>query len=70
MKINHELNQYDYAEGTDFEGLIPAVIETKGVESIGGSENSVKSFGKEAKGSDALEVIDVEAFYDSEDEGA
>lgn len=70
MNINHELNQYDYAEGTEFEGLIPAVIEVEGVESIGGSENSVKSFGKDAKGSDALEVIDVEAFYDSEDENA
>lgn len=70
MNINHELNQYDYTESTEFDGLIPAVIEAEGVESIGGNENSVKSFGKEAKGSDALEVIDVEAFYDSEDEGA
>ena len=68
--INHELNQYDYSEGIEFIGLMPEVMKADGVETIGGSEKSVKHFGFEAKGMDALEVIDIEAFYGSEEGGS
>lgn len=63
-KINHELDQYNYAEGIEFNGLMPEVMNTDGVETIGASEENVKHFGFNAKGSDALEVIDIEAFYE------
>lgn len=69
MDINHELNQYDYSEGIEFVGLMPEVMKADGVETIGGSEKSVKHLGFEAKGMDALEVIDIEAFYNSEEGG-
>lgn len=63
-KINHELNQYDYSEGIEFQGLMPELMNVEGIETIGGSEKSVKNFGFNAKGSDALEVVDIEALYD------
>ena len=62
--VNHELNQYDYVEGIEFNGLMPKIMETEGIETIGGSEKFVKHMGFEAKGSDQLEVIDIEALYD------
>lgn len=70
MEINHELNQYDYSEGIEFTGLMPKVMEADGVETVGASEKSVKHLGFEAKGMDALEVIDIEAFYGSEEGGS
>lgn len=64
MEINHELNRYDYVEGIEFNGLMPEVMNAEGIETIGGSENSVKFFGANAKGNDQLEVIDVQALYE------
>lgn len=63
-KINHDLNQYDQVEGIEFTGLIPQVMEAEGIETIGGSETSVKHMGFEARGNDQLEVVDIEALYD------
>ena len=60
----HKLNEYDYIEQADFDGLIPEVMNVDGVETTGVSEQTVKYFGVEAKGMDSLEVIDVEAFYE------
>ena len=65
-KTNHELNQYDYAEGIEFIGLIPQVMEAEGIETTGTSDTNVKFFGFEAKGSDSLEVIDIEALQEDE----
>lgn len=61
MNINHELNQYDYIEGIEFNGLMTETMNIEGIETIGGSETSVKHFGYDAKGNDALEVIDIDA---------
>lgn len=63
-KINHDLNQYDQVEGIEFNGLMPQLMESDGIETIGASENSVKHMGFEAKGNDQLEVIDIEALYE------
>lgn len=68
-KINHELNQYDYSEGIEFKGLMPELMNVEGIETIGRSDDSVKLFGFDAKGSDALEVVDIDAIMkDSETE--
>ena len=67
-KINHELNQYDYAEGIEFKGLMPEVMNAEGVKTIGASEKSVKEFGFDANGNDSLEVIDIEDFFKDEHE--
>ena len=63
-KINHELNQYDYSEGIEFQGLMPEVMEVEGIETTGASEISVKHFGFDAKGSDSLEVVDIDAIME------
>lgn len=61
------LNTYDFVEGTDFEGLMPAVMETLGDDYVTGkSDENVHYHGFMALGSDSLEVIDIEAFYKSE----
>lgn len=64
--INHELNQYDYSEGIEFQGLMPELMEAEGIKTVGVKDDtkSVKHFGFEAKGSDALEVVDVEGLYE------
>lgn len=63
-KLNHDLMEYGYVEGTTFEGLMPKVAEKIGT--VGASDVSVHMHGFMAKGVDALEVIDVEKVYDSE----
>lgn len=65
--INHELQNYDYTEGIEFIGLMPAVMESCGT--VGGSDNSVRMFGVNALGNDQLETIDVQSFYSDEVEG-
>ena len=59
--INHELNQYDYSEGIEFEGLMPKVMDAEGIDTTGTSDKNVKFFGFDAKGSDSLEVVDIDA---------
>ena len=66
--INHELQNYDYSEGIEFNPLMPKVMEASGVKTVGRSDNSVKMFGKDAFGNDQLEVVDVQAFME-EDKG-
>lgn len=63
--INHELQNYDYTEGIEFVGLMPAVMESCG-KTVGGSDNSVRMFGVNALGNDQLETIDVQSFYSDE----
>ena len=66
--VNYELNQYDFIEGADFDGLMPKVMEALGM-TIGTSDKSVKWFGADGKGMDSLEVIDEEEIMNSSDEG-
>ena len=68
-KINHELNQYDYVEGIEFNGLMPKLMEADGVDTTGTSDTNVKFFGFNAKGSDSLEVVDIDALNEKESEG-
>jgi hypothetical protein len=46
---------------------MPEVMEIEGVETIGASENSVKHFGFDAKGSDSLEVVDIDAIMEDKE---
>lgn len=63
-KINHELNQYDYVEGIEFNGLMPETMKL--TDTTGKSDENVKFFGANAKGSDSLEVIDIDAIMESD----
>ena len=65
-KINHELNQYDRVEGIEFNGLMPKLMETDGIDTTGTSNENVKFFGVNAKGSDSLEVVDINALNEDE----
>lgn len=60
-KYNHEMLNYGFAEGVEFEGLMPAAAEKIGV--IGASDVVVEMHGMNAKGSDALEVVDIEKAF-------
>ena len=65
---NHELNQYDVCEGIEFTGLMPKVMEV--IEAtIGENEKSVKWFGFEAKGNDAMEVVDIDEIMNGSEDG-
>lgn len=59
-----DFRNYDFVEGCECECLMPAAM--KNATTIGGGEN-VKFHGFEAKGSDPLEVIDIEAFYEDKE---
>ena len=58
---NHEMMSYDFKEGVAFDGLMPKAAEKIGV--IGSSEVSVHLHGKDAKGTDSLEVMDIEKAF-------
>lgn len=60
----NELLDYGFVEATAFEGLMPAAAEKIGT--VGASDVVVKHFGCEAKGVDALEMVDVEAVLGGE----
>ena len=66
--INHELQNYDYAEGIEFNGLMPEVMKAEGIKTVGHSDKSVKRFGINALGNDQLEVVNVQAFFKDESE--
>lgn len=61
MKYNHELLDYGFIEGVEFEPLMPAAAEKIGV--VGGSNVIVEEHGRHAKGMDSLEVVDIEAAF-------
>lgn len=61
-KYNHELLDYGFIESVDFDGLMPAAAEKVGI--IGESDVVVEMFGMEAKGSDALEVVNIEKAFE------
>lgn len=53
---NHEMMNYDFKEGTAFDGLMPKAAEIIGT--IGASDTSVHMHGMDANGVDSLEVMD------------
>ena len=61
MKYNHELLDYGFVEGVEFEPLMPAA-EKIGV--VGGSDVIVEAHGHHAKGMDSLEVVDIEKAFE------
>ena len=62
MKYNHELLDYGFIEGIEFEPLMPAAAEKIGV--VGGSDVIVEAHGYHAKGMDSLEVVDIEKAFE------
>ena len=62
MKYNHELLDYGFIEGIEFEQLMPAAAEKIGV--VGGSDVIVEAHGYHAKGMDSLEVVDIEKAFE------
>lgn len=62
---NHDLMNYDYKEGVEFEGLMPKAAEKIGT--VGTSNVVVGMHGMAAKGMDALEIVDVQVAFDDEE---
>lgn len=62
---NHEMMNYGFKEATAFEGVMPKTAEKIGT--VGASTVNVKMHGAEAKGMDALEVVDVQAAFGEEE---
>jgi len=62
MEKVHELMDYGFIEGVEFEPLMPAAAEKIGV--IGGSDVVVEAHGHLANGMDSLEVVDVEKAFE------
>lgn len=76
-EINHELMNYDFIEGTEFEGLMPKAIDAAGGVGTNEDQPTVEFMGAAALGHDQLQVVDVEKFFeekgaasDSSDTGA
>ena len=61
---NHKMMNYGFVEATAFEGIMPTVAEKLG--SVGASNVVVPMHGMEAKGVDALEVVDVNGILANE----
>ena len=64
---NHGMMEYGFVEATAFEGVMPKVAEKIGT--VGASDVVVGMHGMDAKGMDALEVVDVQAAFDDEESG-
>lgn len=60
-KYTENLLEYGLVEGVEFQGLMPEAADRIGT--TGASDVCVKMHGMEAKGSDALEVVDIEKVY-------
>lgn len=56
--------EYGFVEATAFEGVMPKVAEKIGT--VGASDVVVGMHGMDAKGMDALEVMDVQAAFEGE----
>ena len=61
--VNHDMMNYDFKEGTAFDGLMPKIAKKIGV--CGGSEVSVPLYDMNANGVDALEVVNINKVWDS-----
>ena len=56
---NYCMMEHGFVEATAFEGIMPEIAEKVGT--VGASDVIVKMHGFEAKGQDALEVMDIQA---------
>lgn len=56
------MKNYDFVEGAEFDALMPKAAEKIGV--IGNADVVVPFMGVEAKGADALEVVDIEKAFE------
>ena len=63
-EINHEMQNYDFVEGTEFEGLMPKAIDAAGGVGTNDEQPVVEFMGAAALGHDQLEVVDVEKFFE------
>lgn len=61
---NYGMMEHGFIEATEFEGVMPLIAEKVGV--IGGSDIVVKMHGIDAKGMDALEVMDAVSVFKQE----
>lgn len=52
------MNNYEYNEGIEFNGLMPKVMEADGIETIGASDFNAKLFENGHLGGGSLEVVD------------
>ena len=70
--VNHLFNEYQFNEGTSFEGLMPKTMELLGKENCVGvteSEPIVSMFDITPEGADQMEVVSVsDIMADKEDE--
>lgn len=64
----NDLRNYDFIEGTTFEPLMPKVLE-QAPGTVGEAETNVRWMGFNGRGSDSLEVVDIEKFFDEGDGG-
>lgn len=62
--LNHEMNTYDYVEGTEFDGLMPKAIDAAGGVGTNEEQPTVEFMGAKALGHDQLQVVDVEKFFE------
>ena len=68
-EINHEMMNYDFVEGTEFEGLMPKAIDANGGVGTNDEQPTVKFMGGH-RGHDQLQVVDVEKFFEEQASGS
>lgn len=59
---NHDLMEYNFNEGKEFDGIMPVVAEKIG--EIGQSDVIVPIFDNESNGAESLSVIDIEKSFE------
>jgi len=67
--LNHEMMNYDFVEGTEFNGLMPKAIDAIGGVGVNDEQPVVEFMGFRALGSDPLEIVDAEKVF-GEQEGS
>jgi hypothetical protein len=66
MYTNHELMNYDYVEGIEFEGLMPHAIDKIGGVGVNDNQPNVHFMGVEALGHDQLEIVDAAKLFEGQ----
>lgn len=61
---NHEMMNYDFIEGIEFEGLMPKAIDASGGVGTNDEQPLIEFMGAKALGHDQLEIVDVEKFFE------
>lgn len=63
------MRNYDFVEGTEFEGLMPHAIDANGGIGVKEDQPNVAYHGFKALGHDQLEIVDVAKFYEGGEGG-